>query len=100
MRITSTNLVRDYRFLITSSKIDVYELNYRWYAQARYYQAHADQLDFLNYVTKKLIAGQTEAPQKDLRTRQSSIRRGESDCALTIFSLDIIWKVTFKTESK
>ena len=46
--MTSINLVRDYRFLIISLKIDVYKLNYFWYTRVWYYRAHASQLDFLN----------------------------------------------------
>ena len=33
-----------------SRRIDEYELTYRWYARARYYRAHTDPLDFLNYI--------------------------------------------------
>ena len=27
-----------------------YYVNYHWYTRARYYRAHKDQLDFLNYI--------------------------------------------------
>ena len=54
------------------SKKRCFVLNYRWYTRARYYRAHTDQLDFLNKL-KRSIYKQTEAPQKDLRPRQTSI---------------------------
>ena len=41
-----------YRFLITKQEIDVYVLKYRWYAQARYYRAHAHPLGFLEQLKK------------------------------------------------
>ena len=45
-RVTSVNLVRLVLFL---KKINQ-PLNYRWYARARVYRTHADQLDFLKYI--------------------------------------------------
>ena len=37
MHTMSVNLVHDYICLITSLKIDVYKLNYWWYARPQYY---------------------------------------------------------------
>ena len=56
---TSGNLIR----WILKKKNDQ-SLNYHWYTRARYHGAHADQFDFLNYVTKTSICQRSEAPQK------------------------------------
>ena len=58
----------------------------RWYLRASTILSSARRSAELPYITKKSIRQQTEAPQKDLRPRQTSIRRDESNSALTIFS--------------
>ena len=53
-RITSVNLVCDYRFLMIKGEIDATVLKYRWYAQAPYYRAYAHQVDFLQQLKNQL----------------------------------------------
>ena len=64
-------------------KNEKFVLNYRLYTWAQYYRAHADQLDFLNYL--KHNPQTNEGPQKSLWPRQTSIRRGESKSTVYIF---------------
>ena len=65
-----------------------------------YYQMHANQLDFINYVTKKLIHVRTEAPQKDLRPLNKGIRRDESDSFRFILVWTLFGKLFLKKRQK
>ena len=94
MRITSVNLVRDYRFFIISQETDVYVLNYRWHARARYYQVYIYR--FYSLKKQKTFYHWTKVPQKDLRRWHKRVWRGKSDSALSIFVRTLFEKLFWR----
>ena len=80
------------------SKKNDQSLNYRWYARAWFYRAHADQLDFLKYnkINSRMNRGTSEGSETsagEYSTRWIQI------CVI-YFCLGNIWKVILKEEVK
>ena len=80
-----------------SLKIDEYKLSYRWYARARYYRAHVDQLDLttlkINSRTNRGISEDPETSVQEYLTRRNQFFRVN-------FGSDIILKVILKKDVK